>query len=85
MGSVGGLANKFTHFKFGVFLHPNNLYSFPTGSSDGSWDKEKLQSPPTQGSQASVNHPNLPGQHNLPVSHPLNPLQQNHLLPNGTG
>ncbi|XP_067148729.1 dachshund homolog 1 isoform X2 [Apteryx mantelli] len=53
------------------------------GSSDGSWDKEKLQSPPTQGSQASVNHPTLPGQHNLPVSHPLNPLQQNHLLPNG--
>ncbi|XP_051636417.1 dachshund homolog 1 isoform X1 [Pseudopipra pipra] len=53
------------------------------GSSDGSWDKEKLQSPPTQGSQASVNHPSLPGQHNVPVSHPLNPLQQNHLLPNG--
>ncbi|XP_074391617.1 dachshund homolog 1 isoform X2 [Zonotrichia albicollis] len=53
------------------------------GSSDGSWDKEKLQSPPTQGSQASVNHPNLPGQHSVPVSHPLNPLQQNHLLPNG--
>ncbi|XP_063005488.1 dachshund homolog 1 isoform X2 [Melospiza melodia melodia] len=53
------------------------------GSSDGSWDKEKLQSPPTQGSQASVNHPNLPGQHNVPVSHPPNPLQQNHLLPNG--
>ncbi|KAM4905024.1 dachshund homolog 1 isoform 1-T1 [Sylvia borin] len=53
------------------------------GSSDGSWDKEKLQSPPTQGSHASVNHPNLPGQHNVPVSHPLNPLQQNHLLPNG--
>nr|XP_031360695.1 dachshund homolog 1 isoform X5 [Lonchura striata domestica] len=52
------------------------------GSSDGSWDKEKLQSPPTQGSQASVNHPNLPGQHNVPVSHPLNP-QQNRLLPNG--
>uniref|UniRef100_A0A8C3XMF7 SKI/SNO/DAC domain-containing protein n=1 Tax=Chelydra serpentina TaxID=8475 RepID=A0A8C3XMF7_CHESE len=53
------------------------------GSSDGSWDKEKLQFPPTQGSQASVNHPSLPGQHNLPVSHPLNPLHQNHLLPNG--
>ncbi|KAM7178301.1 dachshund homolog 1 isoform 1-T1 [Macrochelys suwanniensis] len=53
------------------------------GSSDGSWDKEKLQSPPTQGSQASVNHPSLPGQHNLPVSHPFNPLHQNHLLPNG--
>ncbi|XP_040197292.1 dachshund homolog 1 isoform X1 [Rana temporaria] len=53
------------------------------GSSDGSWEKEKLQSLPTQGSQASVNHPNLPGQHNLPVTHPLNSLQQNHLLPNG--
>ncbi|XP_053869416.1 dachshund homolog 1 isoform X2 [Malaclemys terrapin pileata] len=53
------------------------------GISDGSWDKEKLQSPPTQGSQASFNHPSLPGQHNLPVSHPLNPLQQSHLLPNG--
>ncbi|XP_075447140.1 dachshund homolog 1 isoform X2 [Ascaphus truei] len=53
------------------------------GSSDGSWDKEKLQSLPTQGSQTSVNHPNLPGQHNLPVTHPLNSFQQNHLLPNG--
>ncbi|XP_056411469.1 dachshund homolog 1 isoform X3 [Hyla sarda] len=54
------------------------------GSSDGSWEKEKLQSLPTQGSQASVNHATLPGQHNLPVNHPLNSLQQNHLLPNGT-
>ncbi|XP_063808990.1 dachshund homolog 1 isoform X3 [Pseudophryne corroboree] len=53
------------------------------GSSDGSWEKEKLQSLPTQGSQTSVNHPSLPGQHNLPVTHPLNSLQQNHLLPNG--
>ncbi|XP_029458869.1 dachshund homolog 1 isoform X1 [Rhinatrema bivittatum] len=53
------------------------------GSSDGSWDKEKHQSTPTQGSQASINHPSLSGPHNLPVSHPLNPLQQNHLLPNG--
>ncbi|KAM8976016.1 dachshund homolog 1 [Pelodytes ibericus] len=53
------------------------------GSSDGSWDKEKLQSFPTQGSQTSVNHANLPGQHNLPVTHPLNSLQQNHRLPNG--
>uniref|UniRef100_A0A803SQ22 SKI/SNO/DAC domain-containing protein n=1 Tax=Anolis carolinensis TaxID=28377 RepID=A0A803SQ22_ANOCA len=53
------------------------------GSNYGSWDREKLQSPPSQASQASVNHPNLPGQHNLPVNHPLNPLQQNHLLPNG--
>uniref|UniRef100_A0A6I8R0G2 Dachshund family transcription factor 1 n=1 Tax=Xenopus tropicalis TaxID=8364 RepID=A0A6I8R0G2_XENTR len=55
----------------------------PTGSSDGSWDKEKLQSLPTQGSQTSLSHPNLPGQHSLSVTHPLNSLQQNHLLPNG--
>uniref|UniRef100_A0ABM5FZJ6 Dachshund homolog 1 isoform X1 n=1 Tax=Pogona vitticeps TaxID=103695 RepID=A0ABM5FZJ6_9SAUR len=53
------------------------------GSNDGSWDREKLQSPPIQAVQASVNHPNLSGQHNLPVNHPLNSLQQNHLLPNG--
>ncbi|XP_078513543.1 dachshund homolog 1 isoform X2 [Lissotriton helveticus] len=53
------------------------------GSSDGSWDKERLQSPPAQGSQASVNHANMSGQHNLAVSHPLNPLQQNRLLSNG--
>ncbi|XP_069495118.1 dachshund homolog 1 isoform X2 [Ambystoma mexicanum] len=53
------------------------------GSSDGSWDKERLQSPPAQGSQASGSHPNLPGQHNLSVSHPLNPLQQSRLLSNG--
>ncbi|XP_075708434.1 dachshund homolog 1 isoform X1 [Rhinoderma darwinii] len=53
------------------------------GSSDGSWEKEKFQSLPTQGSQASFNHATLPGQHNLPVTHPLNSLQQNHLLPNG--
>ncbi|XP_060129302.1 dachshund homolog 1 isoform X4 [Zootoca vivipara] len=53
------------------------------GSTDGSWDREKLQSPPTQGLQASVNHPSMPGQHNIPVNHPLNSLQKNHLLPNG--
>ncbi|XP_069061393.1 dachshund homolog 1 isoform X2 [Pleurodeles waltl] len=53
------------------------------GSSDGSWDKERLQSPPAQGSQVSVNHANMSGPHNLAVSHPLNPLQQNRLLSNG--
>ncbi|XP_043927683.1 dachshund homolog 1 isoform X2 [Protopterus annectens] len=52
------------------------------GSSDGSWDKEKLQSPSNHGSQTTT-HANLTGQHNLPVNHPLNHLQQNHLLPNG--
>ncbi|KAK6487172.1 dachshund-like protein 1 isoform X3 [Huso huso] len=53
------------------------------GDCDVSWDKEKLQSPNAQGLQASVTHPSLPGQHKHSVSHPLNPLQQNHLLPNG--
>ncbi|XP_058886254.1 dachshund homolog 1-like isoform X7 [Acipenser ruthenus] len=53
------------------------------GSCDVSWDKEKIQSPNAQGLQASVTHPSLPGQHKRSVSHPLNPLQQNHLLPNG--
>ncbi|XP_041127808.1 dachshund homolog 1-like isoform X4 [Polyodon spathula] len=43
------------------------------GSCDVSWDKKKLQSP----------HPSLPGQHKHSVSHPLNPVQQNHLLSNG--
>ncbi|XP_040281307.1 dachshund homolog 1 isoform X7 [Bufo bufo] len=61
----------------------NGDLSSSVGSSDGSWEKEKLQSLPTQGSQASVNHATLPGQHNLPVTYPLNSLQQNHLLPNG--
>ena len=70
--------------RFGIILQTNNLYSFPTGSSDGSWDKETLYSSPPQGSQASVTHPRIPGVHSLPVSHPLHHLQQSHLLPNGT-
>ncbi|OCT92668.1 hypothetical protein XELAEV_18015727mg [Xenopus laevis] len=61
----------------------NGDFSSSVGNSDGSWDKEKLQSLPTQGSQTSLSHPNLPGQHNLSVTHSLNSLQQNHLLTNG--
>uniref|UniRef100_I3N438 Dachshund family transcription factor 1 n=1 Tax=Ictidomys tridecemlineatus TaxID=43179 RepID=I3N438_ICTTR len=53
------------------------------GSSDGSWDKETLYSSPSQGSQASVTHPRMPGVYSLPLSHPLNHLQHSHLLPNG--
>ncbi|XP_078078850.1 dachshund homolog 1-like [Mustelus asterias] len=53
------------------------------GSSDGSWDKEKLQSPTVPSTQGSLSHPPLSGQHNLAVNHSLNSLQQNHLLPNG--
>ncbi|XP_051881970.1 dachshund homolog 1-like isoform X1 [Pristis pectinata] len=53
------------------------------GSIDGSWDKEKLQSPTAPSAQASVSHAALSNQHNLAVNHSLNSLQQNHLLPNG--
>ncbi|XP_078402129.1 dachshund homolog 1-like isoform X3 [Cetorhinus maximus] len=53
------------------------------GSSDGSWDKEKLQSPTAPSTQGSVSHPPLSSQHNLAVNHSLNSLQQNHLIPNG--
>ncbi|KAM8965476.1 dachshund homolog 2 isoform 4-T4 [Sarcophilus harrisii] len=54
----------------------------PTGGSESSWDKEKMQSPMTSGSQPSVSHATLPGQASLGSAHPLNPLQQNHLLTN---
>ncbi|XP_041055065.1 dachshund homolog 1-like isoform X2 [Carcharodon carcharias] len=53
------------------------------GSSDGSWDKEKLQSPTAPSTQGSVSLPPLSSQHNLAVNHSLNSLQQNHLIPNG--
>lgn len=75
---------KLVVLRFGIILYPSNLYSFPTGSSDGSWDKETLPSSPSQGPQASVTQPRLPGARSLPLSHPLNHLQQSHLLPNGT-
>ncbi|XP_029462449.1 dachshund homolog 2 isoform X2 [Rhinatrema bivittatum] len=52
------------------------------GGSESSWDKEKLQSPITTGSQHGVSHATLPSQHNLGSAHPLSPLQQNHLLTN---
>uniref|UniRef100_UPI00398EC236 dachshund a isoform X6 n=1 Tax=Pristiophorus japonicus TaxID=55135 RepID=UPI00398EC236 len=54
----------------------------PTGGSESSWDKEKLQSPTTTGSQHVVKHATLSGQHNLAATHLLSPLQQNHLLAN---
>ncbi|XP_038603585.1 dachshund homolog 2 isoform X2 [Tachyglossus aculeatus] len=52
------------------------------GGSESSWDKEKLQSPITAGSQHGVGHPSLSGQHSLGSTHSLSPLQQNHLLTN---
>ncbi|XP_010177201.1 PREDICTED: dachshund homolog 2-like, partial [Mesitornis unicolor] len=50
--------------------------------SESSWDKDKLQSPITTGSQHSIGHPTLSGQSSLGSAHPLSPLQQNHLLTN---
>ncbi|NXE62960.1 DACH2 protein, partial [Calcarius ornatus] len=52
------------------------------GGSESSWDKDKLQSPITTGSQHSIGHPTLSGQSSLGGAHPLSPLQQNHLLTN---
>ncbi|XP_064933930.1 dachshund homolog 2 isoform X3 [Columba livia] len=52
------------------------------GGSESSWDKDKLQSPITTGSQHSIAHPTLSGQSSLGSAHPLSPLQQNHLLTN---
>ncbi|XP_053130089.1 dachshund homolog 2 isoform X10 [Hemicordylus capensis] len=54
----------------------------PTGGSESSWDKEKLQSPITTGSHHGVSHATLSGQPSLGSAHPLSPLQQNHLLTN---
>ncbi|MEE6496427.1 hypothetical protein FKM82_002362 [Ascaphus truei] len=52
------------------------------GGSESSWDKEKLQSPITSGSQHGIGHVTLSGQSSLGSAHPLSPLQQNHLLAN---
>ncbi|XP_051877374.1 dachshund a isoform X2 [Pristis pectinata] len=60
----------------------NEELNSSTGGCESSWDKEKLQSPTTTGSQHVVNHATLSGQHNLAATHPLSPLQQNHLIAN---
>ncbi|MFT7802074.1 dachshund homolog 2 isoform X2 [Arapaima gigas] len=49
------------------------------GGSESSWDKEKLQSPPSSTGQHGLSHSGLSGQHGLSGSH-LSSLQQNHLL-----
>uniref|UniRef100_A0A3B1KFJ9 Dachshund a n=1 Tax=Astyanax mexicanus TaxID=7994 RepID=A0A3B1KFJ9_ASTMX len=51
------------------------------GGSESSWDKEKLQSPPSSGAQHSLAHASLATQHGLTGSH-LTSLQQSHLLAN---
>ncbi|XP_078268430.1 dachshund a isoform X4 [Rhinoraja longicauda] len=60
----------------------NEELNSSTGGCESSWDKEKLQSPTTTGSQHVVSHAILSGQHNLAATHSLNPLQQNHLRAN---
>ncbi|XP_048851124.1 dachshund a isoform X1 [Brienomyrus brachyistius] len=49
------------------------------GGSESSWDKEKLQSPPSSAPQHGLGHSGLSVQHGLSGSH-LSSLQQNHLL-----
>ncbi|KAL7853453.1 hypothetical protein AOLI_G00202970 [Acnodon oligacanthus] len=51
------------------------------GGSESSWDKEKLQSPPSSGAQHGLAHAGLSAQHGLSGSH-LSSLQQSHLLAN---
>uniref|UniRef100_A0A674CJH5 Dachshund a n=1 Tax=Salmo trutta TaxID=8032 RepID=A0A674CJH5_SALTR len=63
-------------------LSPGLLSSMsPGGGSESSWDKEKLQSPPSSGAAHGLGHAGLSGQHGLSSSH-LSSLQQNHLLAN---
>ncbi|KAG7465349.1 hypothetical protein MATL_G00175530 [Megalops atlanticus] len=51
------------------------------GGSESSWDKERLQSPPSSSVQRSQGHTGLASPHGLSSSQ-LNSLQHNHLLAN---
>ncbi|XP_041707545.1 dachshund homolog 2-like isoform X3 [Coregonus clupeaformis] len=59
----------------------NDELNSNAGGSESSWDKEKLQSPPSSGAAHGLGHAGLSGQHGLSSSQ-LNSLQQNHLLAN---
>uniref|UniRef100_A0A4W5LC17 Dachshund a n=1 Tax=Hucho hucho TaxID=62062 RepID=A0A4W5LC17_9TELE len=59
----------------------NDELNSNTGGSESSWDKDKLQSPPSSGAVHGMGHAGLSGQHGLSSSQ-LNSLQQNHLLAN---
>ncbi|XP_037588652.1 dachshund homolog 2 isoform X5 [Cebus imitator] len=55
----------------------------PTGGSESSWDKDKMQSPfAAPGPQHGLAHPALAAQTGVGGAPALNPLQQNHLLTN---
>ncbi|XP_058615046.1 dachshund a isoform X1 [Onychostoma macrolepis] len=59
----------------------NEEMNSSAGGSESSWDKEKLQSPPSSGAQHGLAHAGLSAQHGLSGSH-LSSLQQSHLLAN---
>ncbi|XP_073680307.1 dachshund a isoform X2 [Garra rufa] len=59
----------------------NEELNSSAGGSESSWDKEKLQSPPSSGAQHVLAHAGLSAQHGLSGSH-LSSLQQSHLLAN---
>ncbi|XP_063059295.1 dachshund a isoform X4 [Engraulis encrasicolus] len=60
----------------------NDELNSNAGGSESSWDKEKLQSPPSSGAgQHGLGPAGLAAQHGLSGSH-LSSLQQNHLLAN---
>ncbi|NP_694487.2 dachshund a [Danio rerio] len=59
----------------------NEELNSSAGGSESSWDKEKLQSPPSSGAQHGLAHAALSAQHGLSGSH-LSSLQQSHLLAN---
>ncbi|XP_056302211.1 dachshund a [Danio aesculapii] len=59
----------------------NEELNSSAGGSESSWDKEKLQSPPSSGAQHGLAHAGLSAQHGLSGSH-LSSLQQSHLLAN---
>ncbi|XP_030649941.1 dachshund a [Chanos chanos] len=61
----------------------NDELNSNAGGSESSWDKEKLQSPPSSGAQHGLTHSSLPSQPSSGLTSPhLNPLQQSHLLAN---
>ncbi|XP_016374133.1 dachshund a isoform X3 [Sinocyclocheilus rhinocerous] len=59
----------------------NEELNSSAGGSESSWDKEKLQSPPSSRAQHGLAHAVLAAQHGLSGSH-LSSLQQSHLLAN---
>ncbi|XP_051533771.1 dachshund homolog 2-like isoform X2 [Myxocyprinus asiaticus] len=59
----------------------NEELNSSAGGSESSWDKEKLQSPPSSGAQHGLVNVGFSAQHGLSGSH-LSSLQQSHLLAN---